>query len=70
MPSEEYFKRKKSYIRKYNRKTYKTMSIMFRADDPEQMAIYEFLRSRYSTAQYVKDLAKAAMEKEQKKEGE
>jgi len=44
------------------------MNLTFRVDDPDDMAIYEFLRSRYSTVQFVKDLAKAAMDKE-KSEG-
>lgn len=67
MPTPEYLKRKREYIQRYNKKTYRSMTITFRADDPNDMAIYEFLRSRYSTVQYVKDLAKAAMEKTNEK---
>lgn len=67
MPTPEYLVRKRKYIQSYNKKNYRSMSLTFRVDDPDEMAIYEFLRSRYSTVQYIKDLAKAAMEKE--KEG-
>ena len=67
MPSEEYLKRKRSYIQKYNKNHYRSMTITFRADSPEEMEIYRFLQGRYSTVQYIKDLTKAAMEKE--KEG-
>lgn len=68
MPTEEYYKRKRDYIKKYNKSNYCSMTIMFKKDDPEQMMIYDFLRSKYSTAQYIKDLAKAAMKKEKKGE--
>lgn len=67
MPTQEYLERKRKYIQGYNKQNYKSMSIVFRKDDPDDMAVYEFLRSRYSTVQYIKDLAKAAMAKE--KEG-
>ena len=63
MPTPEYEQRKRNYIRKYNKSHYRSMTICFRVDDPEEMEIYEFLRSRYSTAQYVKDLTKADMMK-------
>lgn len=46
------------------------MSICFRADDPDEMELYTFLQSRYSTVQYIKDLARAAMEREKAKENE
>ena len=68
MPTQEYLARKRKYIQSYNKKNYRSMNLTFRVDDPDDMAIYEFLRSRYSTVQFVKDLAKAAMEKE-KSEG-
>lgn len=68
MPTPEYLERKRQYINRYNKKTYRSMTITFRMDRPEEMEIYEFLRSRYSTVQYIKDMAKAAMEKE-KSEG-
>lgn len=68
MPTPEYLAKKRKYIQAYNKRNYKSMSLTFRMDDPDEMAIYEFLRSRYSTVQYIKDLAKAAMEKE-KSEG-
>ena len=68
MPTPEYMARKRKYIDEYNKRNYRSMSLTFRIDNPEEMEIYEFLRSRYSTVQYIKDLAKAAMEKE-KKEG-
>ena len=64
MPTQEYLERKRKYIQGYNKQNYKSMSIVFRKDDPDDMAVYEFLRSRYSTVQYIKDLAKAAMDKE------
>ena len=67
MPSEEYMRRKRKYIQDYNKKHYRCMSICFREDDPEEMAIYKFLQSRYSTVQFIKDLAKAAMDKENEK---
>lgn len=68
MPTTEYLARKRKYIQAYNKRTYRSMSLTFRADDPMDMEVYEFLRSRYSTVQYIKDLAKAAMDKE-KSEG-
>lgn len=68
MPTQEYLARKRKYIQSYNKKNYRSMNLTFRVDDPDDMAIYEFLRSRYSTVQFVKDLAKAAMDKE-KSEG-
>ena len=68
MPTPEYLARKRKYIQSYNKKNYRSMNLTFRVDDPDDMAIYEFLRSRYSTVQFVKDLAKAAMDKE-KSEG-
>lgn len=68
MPTQEYLARKRKYIQSYNKKNYRSMNLTFRVDDSDDMAIYEFLRSRYSTVQFVKDLAKAAMEKE-KSEG-
>lgn len=64
MASEEYKKRKVKYIRSYNKKHYKALNIMFREDDPEQMEIFNYLQSRYSTAQYIRDLVKADMKKE------
>lgn len=67
MLTPEYLIRKRKYIQTYNKKNYRSMSLTFRMDNPDEMAIYEFLRSRYSTVQYIKDLAKAAMDKE--KEG-
>lgn len=67
MPSEEYKKRKIEYIQKYNKSHYRSMTLTFRADDPMEMEVYEFLRSRYSTVQYIKDLARAAMGKENAK---
>ena len=66
MPSPEYLERKKQYIQKYNKRHYRCMSICFKSDSPEEMEIYEFLRSRYSTAQYIKDLVKNEMKKEGK----
>ena len=62
--TEEYLRRKRAYIQSYNKKTYRSMSITFRVDDPDEMAIYEFLRSRYSTVQFIKDVVKEAMKKE------
>ena len=66
MPTPEYLERKKNYIRKYNKRHYRCMTICFRADNSDEMEVYEFLRSRYSTAQYIKDLARDAMKKEGK----
>lgn len=61
MPTQEYLARKRKYIQSYNKRTYRSMTICFRADNPDEMAIYSFLQSRYSTAQYIKDLVKADM---------
>jgi len=69
MASEEYLARKRKYIQRYNKKNYRSMSITFRMDDPDEMEVFEFLRSRYSTVQYIKDMARAAMLKEKEKEG-
>ena len=69
MATQEYMERKRKYIQSYNKGHYKTMTIQFRRNNPEDMAIYSFLQSRSSTVQYIKDLAKAAMENE-KKDGE
>ena len=69
MASQEYFERKRKYIQSYNKAHYKSMTIQFRRESAEDMAIYSFLQSQPSTVQYIKDLAKAAMEKQQKKDG-
>lgn len=70
MPTPEYYERKRKYIQRYNKSHYRSMSICFRADDPDEMELYTFLQSRYSTVQYIKDLARAAMEREKAKENE
>lgn len=67
MPSEEYFIKKRKYINKYNSKNYCSISITFRKDDPKQMEICEFLKSRYSTTQYIKDLVAEDMKKNKNK---
>ena len=67
MPTEEYFKRKKKYIARYNGENYRTMNLLFRKDDPEQMAAWDWVHSKYSTAGFVRDLILDAMRKE--KEG-
>ena len=61
MPSEEYKKRKRDYIQRYNKSHYRSMTITFRADSEDEMRIYSFLQGRYSTVQYIKDLVKADM---------
>lgn len=63
MPTEEYFKRKRGYIARYNRSHYKDINVKFKIDDPDQMRVYEFLRSQPSTAKYIKDLVEADMKK-------
>lgn len=62
MASEDYKKRKRKYIHDYNKGHYRSMTISFRMDKPEDVEVYEFLRSRYSTTQYIKDLARKDME--------
>ena len=64
MPTPEYFERKQNYIRKYNKAHYKTMSLTFRMDNPDEMEVYNHLRAQPSTASYLKALVKADIKKE------
>lgn len=64
MATPEYFERKQNYIRKYNKAHYKTMSLTFRIDSPDEMEVYNHLRAQPSTARYLKALVKADMKKE------
>ncbi len=68
MPTQEYFARKRKYIQRYNRGHYKTMTIQFRMDNPDDMEIYSFLQSQSSTVQFIKDLAKKQMDAQKKDE--
>ena len=61
---------KLKYIRKYNQKNYRSVNVMFRTDDPEQMALWDWLHTRYSTAGFLRDLALKAMKEEKEKKGE
>lgn len=63
-------KRKIQYIRNYNKKTYHSVNVMFRVDDPEQVELWDWLHSRYSTAGFLRDLAFEAMKKDKEKKGE
>ena len=66
MASPEYLAKKQAYIKKFNKSHYKAMSLCFRTDNPEEMAMYDFLHSKYSMTQFVKDLVKNAMKNEGK----
>lgn len=55
------------YIKNYNKVHYRSMNVMFRIDDPEQMEAWEWLHTKYSTAGFLRDLAIKEMKKE--KEG-
>ena len=68
--TEEGKKRKIQYIKNYNKKTYRSVNIMFRVDDPEQAELWDWLHSKYSTAGFLRDLAFKAMEEDKKKKGE
>ena len=52
------------YIKNYNKRTYRTVNIKFRMDDPNQAAVWEWLHTRYSTAGFLRDLAIDTMKKE------
>ena len=67
MASKEYKERKLNYIRRYNQGHYRSINVLLRTDDPEQVELWEWLHTRYSTAGFLRDLAMAAMKKE--KEG-
>lgn len=67
MPSQEYKERKLAYIRKYNQGHYRSVNVLFRTDDPEQVELWDWLHNKYSTAGYMRDLALKEMKKE--KEG-
>ena len=67
MPSKEYKERKIDYIRRYNQKHYRSVNVLFKLDDPEQVELWDWLHTRYSTAGALRDFAMAAMKKE--KEG-
>ena len=56
-----------NYIREYNKGHYRSVNVMFRNDDPEQIELWDWLHSKYSTAGYLRDLALKEMKKE--KEG-
>lgn len=62
--------RKISYIRKYNKDTYRSVNIMFRMSNPEQAELWDWLHTRYSTAGFLRDLAMEAMKKDKEKKGE
>ena len=55
---------KLNYIKSYNKKTYRSINIMFRIDDPKQTELWEWLHTKYSTAGFLRDLALEAMKKE------
>ena len=56
-----------NYIKAYNKKTYRSVNVMFRMDNPEQKALWEWLHTRYSTAGALRDAAMEAMRAEKKK---
>ena len=64
--TEEGKKNKLKYIANYNSKHYRSVNVMFRADDAEQMELWNWLHTKYSTAGYLRDLALEAMKKEGK----
>lgn len=68
MPQTDTKKNKIAYIRGYNKSHYRSVNVMFRVDSPEDMAIWDFIHSKWSTAGFLRDLARKAMEAE-KKEG-
>ena len=53
-----------NYIKNYNKRTYRSVNIMFRVDNPEQKELWDWLHTRYSTAGFLRDLALDAMKKE------
>lgn len=67
MPTKEYKERKLNYIRRYNQAHYRSVNVLFRMEDDEQKAIWDWLHTKYSTAGFLRDLAIAAYRKE--KEG-
>ncbi len=69
MASKEYLDRKRNYIRKYNQKTYRSVNVLFRMDDPEQKELWDWLHTRYSTAGYLRDQGMKAMKEAKEKEG-
>ena len=69
MPTEGYKKRKQDYIKKYNSQHYRSVNVMFRIDDPEQSALWDWLHTRYSTAGFLRDQAMKAMKEAKEKEG-
>lgn len=54
MPSEEYEKRKREYIKRYQRKTYVNISFKVRIDEDHD--IIEKLNSVPNKSEYIKDL--------------
>lgn len=57
------------YIKGYNKRTYRSVNIMFRMDNPEIAELWDWLHTRYSTAGFLRDLALEAMKQDKKKKG-
>ena len=68
--TQEGKQKKLAYIRKYNKKTYRSLNIMFRMDDPVQAELWNWIHTKYSTAGFLRDLAIAAMKNEKQKREE
>ena len=58
---------KLNYIKAYNKKTYRSVNVMFRMDNPEHRELWEWLHTRYSTAGTLRDAALEVMKAEKKK---
>lgn len=54
MPSEEYYERKKEYIKKYQKKTYRNISFKVRLKDDQD--ILDILNSVPNRSEFIKSL--------------
>lgn len=59
MPSEEYIRRKKAYIKRYQQETYSTVSFKLRNERDKE--ILEFLNALPSKSDFLKDLIRQYM---------
>ena len=54
------------YNKEYNKRTYESVLIRFRKDDQDQMNIYRHLKKHLNKNEYIHNLIRKDMEKEEK----
>lgn len=65
--SEEYLKRKRQYVHKYNVQHYRTITFLLKKEDADDEAIYSFLKSKHGEmGKLIRELIVSEMKKEGK----